>query len=492
MRVITGAAREPGRRAGRRRRHRLLCMIAIFAMVVLTVDVGGLLLERRSMVNAADAAALAAAQSCANQADTSDPEAKADEFAKQNVTDLPADGIDNITEIVGCHTTGGHVTVHYQEQHPLFFAAILPGNGSTGTVASTATASWGPLAGGFAIPIVLQTGYLQGTCKVPDGIEIGDTCAFWYDNKDTMGSANWGFMNLDQWNVSPGEHCSNAGSSSRSDWIANGYPDLRTLNGAPPGSAPTYVCNDTGHSTRDWSDLSDEDRQGQDVPGQRLRRPARQDRLGRTLPRHARQVRHHRVHLAADPARVQGQRRGRDRHGRARAAGAARTCRAGRPAFDADGDVVEPPDDQPHHLRDVRSRVRRIQLERRSSPRWWSRRRRARTTCCARPGSPPGCQYTYNATTKTIQWIATGTKRTGSKESRRRPAHLVQLAERGHARCLRGSPLGSERDLPGDGVAGIHHGTGPGRERRRLRPVRDRAVRSGLLRRLPGSGLNLR
>ena len=40
---------------------------------------------------------------------------------------------------------------------------------------------------------------------MPDGIEIGDTCAFWYDNKDTMGSANWGFMNLDQWNVSPGE-----------------------------------------------------------------------------------------------------------------------------------------------------------------------------------------------------------------------------------------------------------------------------------------------
>ena len=89
------------------------------------------------MVNASDAAALAAAQSCANQADPSLPEDKADEFAKQNVTDLPADGIDNITEIVGCKTTSGHVTVHYEEQHPLFFAAILPGNGRTGTVATT-------------------------------------------------------------------------------------------------------------------------------------------------------------------------------------------------------------------------------------------------------------------------------------------------------------------------------------------------------------------
>ena len=118
-----------------------LCMIAIFAMVVLTIDVGGLLLERRSMVNAADAAALAAAQTCANQADTTDPEDQADEFATQNVTDLPADGIDNITDIVGCKTTSGHVTVHYEEQHPLFFAAILPGNGRTGTVATNATAS---------------------------------------------------------------------------------------------------------------------------------------------------------------------------------------------------------------------------------------------------------------------------------------------------------------------------------------------------------------
>jgi hypothetical protein len=120
---------------------------------------------------------------------------------------------------------------------------------------------------------------------VPDGIEIGDTCAFWYDNKDTMGSANWGFMNLDQWNVPPGENCSNAGSSSRSDWIANGYPDLRSLNGAPPGSAPTYVCNDTGHSTRDWSDLFDQKGQIKMFPVNDCDRPARQDRLGRALSR---------------------------------------------------------------------------------------------------------------------------------------------------------------------------------------------------------------
>ena len=38
-----------------------LSLVAIFGMLVLTVDVGGLLLRRRSMVNGADAAALARA-----------------------------------------------------------------------------------------------------------------------------------------------------------------------------------------------------------------------------------------------------------------------------------------------------------------------------------------------------------------------------------------------------------------------------------------------
>src|SRR5207245_8575659 len=96
---------------------------------------------------------------------------------------------------------------------------------------------------------------LQGACKVPDGVNVGDSCAFWYDNT-SLGSADWGFMNLDQWNVSPGANCSNAGSSSRSGWIAGGYPTSLPLNGTPLGSSPTYVCTDTGHTSRACSALS--------------------------------------------------------------------------------------------------------------------------------------------------------------------------------------------------------------------------------------------
>ncbi len=42
-----------------------LCLIALFGMLVLVVDVGGLLWKRREMVSGADAAALAAAKTCA-------------------------------------------------------------------------------------------------------------------------------------------------------------------------------------------------------------------------------------------------------------------------------------------------------------------------------------------------------------------------------------------------------------------------------------------
>jgi Flp pilus assembly protein TadG len=231
-----------------------LTILVLFAFVVLTVDVGGLLLERRNMVNASDAAALAAAQSCSSASDTSDPETQADTYATSNAKDAVTT-TPNITQIVGCDSGGGgHVSVRYTEQHPLFFAPVL-GLGNQGTITTAATAAWGPIAGGRAIPLAIDMGYLQGTCKVPDGIDIGETCPFWYNNKDPFGGASWGYMNLDQWNVAPTDNCSNAGSSKRGGWINGGYPTDLTLNGDPPGTGPTYVCNDTGHTTDDWMDL---------------------------------------------------------------------------------------------------------------------------------------------------------------------------------------------------------------------------------------------
>ena len=391
-----------------------LCLIAIFAMVVLTVDVGGLLLERRSMVNAADAAALAAAQSCVRTDDTSDPEDQADTYAEQNVTDVPADGIDNITEIVGCDTSSGHVSVRYSEEHRLFFAGIFPGQDNSGTITTEATASWGPLAGGFAIPIVLDKDYIQGTCKVPDGIEIGDTCAFWYDNKDTTGDANWGFMNLDLWNVAPNAHCNSAGASDRSGWIEGGYPSIRLLNGSPPGSAATYVCNDTGHSTRDGSDLSDEEGNVKMFPVNDC--DGQIDKSGSPAPCPATPDKYDIVGFSS--LLIQHVYRG-DETAAIGTAGTSGTCskdiESGTPPFDADGDVTT--------LQTIdlvsfgtygpacgsfssASSISNVTL---------SSTKGANYVQCP-TGVTTGCHYTYDPNTKTVQWVATGTKRTGSKE----------------------------------------------------------------------------
>src|SRR5438128_8400315 len=62
-------------------------------------------------------------------------------------------------------------------------------------------------------------------------------------------------MNLGQWGVLGNANCSNAGSSQRGSGIAGSAQAGGTLNGSPPGTAATYVCVDTGHSTSDWQDL---------------------------------------------------------------------------------------------------------------------------------------------------------------------------------------------------------------------------------------------
>jgi hypothetical protein len=150
--------------------------------------------------------------------------------------------------------------VQYHQDQRLFFAQVL-GFGSTNGVTTKATAAWGPLGGGNVVPIVVESGTLQGTCDMPgsDPVDPNDppVCPLWYDN-NSLGSADWGFMNLDQWGVAGDTNCSNAGTSTRSDWIANDFTDgPLLLNGDPVGSQPTYVCVDTGHTTADWKDLLD-------------------------------------------------------------------------------------------------------------------------------------------------------------------------------------------------------------------------------------------
>ncbi len=237
----------------------VLALVAIIGMVVLTVDVGGLLLRRRAMVNAADSAALAAAQTCANNQDTQTPETVSDTYAAQNGAPITAtDG--GIVTSPGCHdpsATNGYVTVQYTTQQRLFFAGVL-GFGNQNPVTAAATAAWGPPSSGGIMPIVLDSGELQGQCDVPDGIALHATCPFFYDS-GTLGNAQWGFMNLNLWNVAAASSCNDSNQSDLKGWITDQNGQNATLNGTPPGTSPTYVCGNNGHVAGDWNkELTDQ------------------------------------------------------------------------------------------------------------------------------------------------------------------------------------------------------------------------------------------
>ncbi|HZB01943.1 MAG TPA: pilus assembly protein TadG-related protein [Actinomycetota bacterium] len=232
----------------------VISLFALLGLVVLTVDVGQLLFKRRAMVNASDAAALAAAQSCAGLGDADDPALMANIFAQQNVS--VATG--GITEMVGCDSAAfGHVTVEYGMDQSLFFAGVLGANGPA-RVSTTATAGWGPTGGGNPVPIVVYEGITQGGCNIVEepALPAGTPCYLWYDNT-LFGDSAFGFLNLctendacsKGWDVAPDTSC----SADRRDverWVEGTWLGGPNVTNYPDG--PTYVCRVSGLASDIW------------------------------------------------------------------------------------------------------------------------------------------------------------------------------------------------------------------------------------------------
>jgi Flp pilus assembly protein TadG len=249
----------------------VLTLIALCGMIVLTVDVGQLLFKRRAMVNASDAAALSAAQSCAGLGDSDSPEAMADAFAIDNVSSVNS-GAGNIVDIAGCDGPPyGHVTVEYQMQQALFFAGVLGFDGPA-AVRTRATAGWGPAGAANPLPIVVYTGSDQGNCDIQEGIGPGVSCYLWYDNDNFEGSS-FGFLNLctaadpcsQGWDVSSGASCPNVGASLRNDWISGDWTGGPNEVNYP---SATYVCRVSGLTTDNWRELETREANAPHQPGQ--------------------------------------------------------------------------------------------------------------------------------------------------------------------------------------------------------------------------------
>jgi hypothetical protein len=240
----------------------VLSLFALFGIIVLVVDVGGLLWARREMVNASDAAALAAAQSCVGL--TEDAEAFADEYAVSNTDNVFATG-SNITELVNCHANlAGYVSVEYSKEWPLFFGGVL-GADDVGEVTTAATAHWGPSGTANPIPLVIYVTALQGPCDVPN-VDVGTTCYIWEANDFGVGGGNFGFLDVEEgWDVPKDGQCNNSGGADQvADWISG--PPVETVGLNYPNA--TWVCTREmeGGSNPAWEALEDLVGQERDFP----------------------------------------------------------------------------------------------------------------------------------------------------------------------------------------------------------------------------------
>jgi Flp pilus assembly protein TadG len=261
-----------------------LMLVVLMAAVALTVDVGGLYLRRRALVNGSDAAALGAARTCARGVGNDPRFGSAEEAADFEVQANAPIAADEVlpTNVIyppagGCAvpTQYGHVTVQYTSQQALYFAPVL-GFHRESPVTTTATASWG-LGSNNPIPIVLSGLLAPGNCTMPPNgtIAKGTSCIFWYDN-DTLNGGNFAFLSLNAagWDVRANSNCpgsSSGGTSNLTKWINGTLPASVGLN----WKFPTYVCTDTGirgvggkggPNSQVWNALNDLIGQTRDFP----------------------------------------------------------------------------------------------------------------------------------------------------------------------------------------------------------------------------------
>ena len=160
-----------------------ILLVVFMAMVAFSVDVGGLLLRRRELVNGSDAAALSAARTSRYCTDSRflSPEAAADYQVQHNspITDSEVAGPNIVPSMsTQCGLQAGHVTVSYTSEQELYFAPVL-GFSHESTVTTEATASWG-LGSNNTVPLVISNS-LMSTCKnsIPPAspsITSGATC----------------------------------------------------------------------------------------------------------------------------------------------------------------------------------------------------------------------------------------------------------------------------------------------------------------------------
>lgn len=233
-----------------------LSLLALFGMMVLVVDVGSLLFTRRGLVNAADAAALAAAQSCGQAEGQGVATVQAEFYTAANQSGAQlVDGYPDYWP--SCDNPWGFVTVQVTTEKPLYFAPVL-GLDPDAPVTTEAVASWGGAGAGEKVAPMMLSAHRLSDCDIPpDPADVQPVdCAFWWNNSprsdaEDLANAEWGTLDLLNWDVTAPTHCNNSTPPQFAEWMLTGFfeplPIDSDLYGATAGDGRTYVCRGQGN-----------------------------------------------------------------------------------------------------------------------------------------------------------------------------------------------------------------------------------------------------
>jgi hypothetical protein len=234
-----------------------LALVVLLGMLALTVDLGRAVGIRRDMVNASDAAALAAAQECAAGNGSGAATAAANDTAGLNDSEATPVTITIDPECESGDIQSANlkkVTVTYERMVDYFVAPVLGFDDVR--IETMAAAVWGPAQGYTSpTPIRISAGALN-PC-IAAGAEVGGpACAFWFDNTDqnSQAASQWGILNFPEgWPQPPGTvgpvSCQGnpGGANDVIEYIVPGGspPPFDATVPNPPGYA--YVCAAPGN-----------------------------------------------------------------------------------------------------------------------------------------------------------------------------------------------------------------------------------------------------
>ena len=233
-----------------------VCLLVLIGMLALTVDLGRSVAIKRQMVNGTDAAALAAAQTCALGGTLQAARADAAAILQQNKSTAVITSFS--APQCGALTTGGAKPVEVTTSTPVqyFFAPLL--GFDSGSVAATATAVWGPIQRSRPIPITVNFDQLQG-CQIPQSTPPPNgsiACELTYP-KDALLEPRWGALDLMHWNEADAAPCHVDAATLMGQIEAGGWPEPLPINPPPTGQEIGFTpdCLDNGLSFSVWMSM---------------------------------------------------------------------------------------------------------------------------------------------------------------------------------------------------------------------------------------------